>query len=222
MPMAGHGYFVGHEAAVAIRPQEFVDNFRRMLVGRTNMYRVIEPIRFFGQTACKMLPGTIAGRTQYVKIDPGHCVFEQVTADLFDIVSGQGTSTPQYELGQHGDWPSRAAFLAARAPRCSGDVQMRPLHIFGELTQEAGRCNRTAFTFANIREIGKIAPQLGFIFFSHRHRPATVISRNTAVANFGLQIVVVAHNGCAMMTQCDDTGAGECCDVNDRVRFEAP
>ncbi len=74
---------------------------------------------------------------------------------------------------------------------------------------------------ANIGEICKIAAQLFFILVSDRHTPGTIISSDSRIGDVVGKIIVFAHDGGSVMPQGDDACAGQRCNINQYVRFEA-
>ena len=108
------GNLVGHEAAIVIGPQQLVKFFGRVLVCGPNVDRIFESVCFFNQAAREMQAGAVARRTQHVEINSSH-------VDL-----RQSASALQHDFSQHRHRSSCAAFLPARTPCGSGNIEVGP------------------------------------------------------------------------------------------------
>ena len=91
-----------------------------------------------------------------------------------------------------------------------GDIQMSPVQVLGELPQERGRRARATFPAADIGEVRKIAFQLIDILIADRHAPGTIVSPGSGRLKLSGKRLVIAHQAAQVMTQGDDTGAGQC------------
>ena len=99
---------------------------------------------------------------------------------------------------------------------------MGPFQAIGKLAQETACGYRTAVSSTDIRKIGEIALELLGVFVSEWQWPAAILGRDAGGYDFVGQCIVGTHNGCSMVAECDDAGAGQGCDVDDGVWLETP
>ncbi len=91
----------------------------------------------------------------------------------------------------------------------------------GEARQEAGCGDGAAFRATDVGDVGEWAVELLLILIEQRQLPGTVIGLFARVEQLIDQRVVVAQQAGGMTAQCNNAGAGQGCDIDDRLRFEA-
>src|SRR6266581_8350321 len=119
-------------------------------------------------------------------------------------------------------WPARAAFLRTALISGPGDVEMRPFEPFGELAEECRSRNGATLAPTDIREIREVALQLIGVLIGEGHLPRPVLRAYTRLHELMHEIVVIAHGTRVMMPQCNDARTGQCRNIHDSGRVEAP
>src|SRR5687767_6325873 len=112
------------------------------------------------------------------------------------------------EVDQERDRAARAALLCATQVSDTGYVEVRPAQAFGELGQETGCRDGTAFAAAGIGEVREIALELLVVLLGHRHMPGAIFRPLTGSKDFRRERVVVAHDRCEVCAERNHAGAG--------------
>src|SRR5262245_19216135 len=99
---------------------------------------------------------------------------------------------------------------------------MRPLEPLRELAEESGGRDRATLAPADIGEVGEVALELVGVFLGEWQLPRAIIRAHAGGDDLAGERIIVAHDPGVMSAKCDDAGTGEGCDVDDRVRIEAP
>src|SRR5690554_2440462 len=112
-------------------------------------------------------------------------------------------------VDKQGDWAAGGAFGFARVPGGAGDVQMGPAVVFGEAAQEAGRGDGTSGAAADVGHVGEVAVELALVFVPQRQTPGAVAGAFAGGQQFVGQFIVIGQQAGGLVTQSNDTGAGE-------------
>src|SRR5690242_14958568 len=138
-----------------------------------------------------------------------------IEARSFGTAGSGFFATSEEKVSEQWNGARCGAFLFARTPRSTRDIEMRPLVFRCESRQKTCCSHATGRTTADIGEIREVALQLILIIVPKRHAPGAVISYVRRAQQLVGEPIVICKKPRRHMSQCNHTGARERCDVND-------